>query len=157
MKIRAATVADRSAWLRLRRELWPEYPAVQHAIEMGWLGQSPAEQTVLVVDRGDGRLGGFAEVAIRASEGDAEGRVAYLDAWYVEYDLREQGWGRRLAEAAEAWAAEQGVDTLGSNAPFDNQAAIAAYKRIGFQETGRLVHFVKPVGVRLPEPASLGD
>jgi aminoglycoside 6'-N-acetyltransferase I len=158
MELRAVMPADRSAWLRLRRELWPDCPAVQHALDIDAIGRSPSENLILVIDRGDGRLGGFAEVSIHAGlDGLANERVAYLEGWYVEHDLREQGWGRRLVEAAEVWAAKQGLAKLGSDAPFDNEAAIAAHKKIGFRETGRLVHFLKPVGVRAAEPALFGD
>jgi len=59
MFVRAVTRADRSARLRRRRELWPDLPAVEHALE----------------------------------------------------------WGRRLVESAEQWAANQGLETPGSDAP----------------------------------------
>ena len=158
MKLRGATAADRTGWLRLRRTLWPDRSAVQHALEMDAIVQAPAEHCVIVVDRGDGRLGGFVEVSIRTHpEERAGGRVANLDGWYVEYELREQGWGRRLVAAAEAWAQGQGISELAGTADIHDEAAIAVYQKLGFRETGRLAHFRKAVGSRPPASVWASD
>lgn len=96
---------------------------------------------------------------------DAEGNVTgglqgtILHQWLkielmaVSPDERRKGVGRRLVEAAEAWARELGclhtyVDTMSFQAP-------GFYEGLGFEETGRLrdwdshghdkIFFVKPL------------
>ena len=69
--------------------------------------------------------------------------VAYVEAWYVDVDLRRTGWGGRLIAAAEAWARAQGFRELGSDALIDNEVSIRAHKALGFTEHERLVCFGK--------------
>ena len=52
-------------------------------------------QPVFVVDRSKGKLGGFLEAGIRKyAEGCDTSPVGYIEGWYVDEDLRDQGiWG----------------------------------------------------------------
>ncbi|WP_083270521.1 GNAT family N-acetyltransferase [Lacunisphaera limnophila] len=72
-------------------------------------------------------------------------RVGFVEGWYLDPDLRRQGWGRRLISAAEAWTAARGLTELASDAELANAVGIAAHQAAGFRETFRLVHFLKPV------------
>jgi aminoglycoside 6'-N-acetyltransferase I len=47
--------------------------------------------------------------------------VAFLEGWYVDPDYRGARVGRRLVEAVEAWAREQGFSELASDALLDNE------------------------------------
>jgi aminoglycoside 6'-N-acetyltransferase I len=99
--------------------------------------------TWFVIDRGRG-LGGYVEVGTRAyAEGCDSSPVAYVEAWYVDTDLRGNGWGRRLIAAVEGWARGQGLSELASGALLDNERSIAAHKSLGFREVERQVHFAK--------------
>ena len=101
---------------------------------------------VLVLDRGDGRLGGFVELALRDGvDGAAREVTAFLEGWYVEADLRGAGWGRKLIAASECWGRERGVVELASDAEVWNKAGIAAHRAMGFRESGRVVQFLKPL------------
>src|SRR6185503_7536584 len=101
---------------------------------------------VLVIERDDGKLGGFAEVALRDGVDEAIRDVtAFLEGWYVDADLRARGWGRRLVRAAERWAAERGMVELASDAELHNLAGIAAHRAVGFRETFRSVQFLKKI------------
>ena len=70
-------------------------------------------------------------------------RVAYLEGWFVEPDLRGQGFGRSLVSTAEGWGKARGLTELASDAELENTQACAAHQALGFRETFRLAHFVK--------------
>jgi aminoglycoside 6'-N-acetyltransferase I len=146
MKIRLATQSDRAEWGRMRRTLWPTCPAARAALEMREQLGDPRKFGVLVLDRGDGRLGGFAELALRDGVDCAACEItAYVEGWYVDADLRGKAWGRKLIAAASRWAAERGMIELASDAELWNTDAIAAHQRVGFRETERVVLFLKRV------------
>lgn len=142
--IRRLVAVESGEWLRMRRALWPDCDAAMHELEMVEQSGEPDRRAVLVIDRGDGRLGGFVELSIRARvDGATSERVAFLEGWYVDPDLRGRGLGRELVAAAERWALDRGLTELASDAELDNEAAIAAHGAVGFGETFRLVHFLK--------------
>jgi aminoglycoside 6'-N-acetyltransferase I len=148
-KIRAATAADRKEWERMRRALWPDCKGARAALEMRELLSDPEKFGVIVIDRGDGRLGGFVELALRDGvDGAAREMTAYVEGWFVDPDLRGNAWGRKLIAAASGWAAERGMIELASDAELWNTDAIAAHRRVGFREVERLVLFLKPVRLR---------
>ena len=69
--------------------------------------------------------------------------VGYIEGWYVDGDVRRQGVGRALVEAAEAWARSKGCRQMASDALIDNAVSIEAHARLGYREVERLVHFAK--------------
>lgn len=133
MQVRPFAASDRAELERLARAMFPD--------EDEPFG---ADVTWFVVDRGDGRLGGYVEVGTRGyAEGCASSPVAYVEAWYVDADLRRRGWGGRLIAAVEAWARAQGLTELASDTLLDNAASIAAHRTLGFTEVERQVCFAK--------------
>jgi len=103
-----------------------------------------ADVVWFVIDRGDGRLGGYVEVGTRPyAAGCDTSPVAYVEAWYVDEDLRRQGLGGRLFAAVENWARAHGHTELASGSLIDNGTSIAAHKSLGFTEVERQVHFAK--------------
>ena len=84
MKIRAAKRSDRIEWARLRRVLWPECQGPRAVLEMREQLGDPEKFGVLVIDRGDGKLGGFIELALRDGvDGAARKVTAYVEGWFV--------------------------------------------------------------------------
>jgi len=131
--VRAYEERDRSELERLARALFPD--AGDDLFSPG--------STWFVIDRG-GRLGGYVEVGTRPyAEGCDTSPVAYIEAWYVDDDLRRNGWGRRLFAAVEDWARAHGHTELASGSLLDNHVSIAAHKSLGFREVERQVHFAK--------------
>jgi len=129
--------------LRLLR--WPS-PAGEHAGEIEAFfnanRKDPAE--VLLACDESGRPIGFAELSIRPyAEGCYSGRVAYLEGWYVEPDLRGRGAGAALMRAAEEWGRSQGCTEMASATEIENSASAAAHRSLGFAETGRIICFRK--------------
>ncbi len=101
---------------------------------------------VFVADRRDGRLGGFLEAGSRPyADGCAFSPVGYIEGWYVDPDLRQQGVGRALVEAAENWARGRGYREIASDCVFENEVSFKAHHHLGYQEANRLVHFCKPL------------
>lgn len=144
MLIRPLEPHDYSDWLRLRRALWPDCSEAMHACEMAAYAASSSTRAVFVLARENGRLGGFVEVSERDRvDGSMSPRVAYLEGWFVEPDLRGHGFGRSLVATAERWGLARGLTELASDAGLDNTQACGAHQALGFRETFRLVHFLK--------------
>jgi aminoglycoside 6'-N-acetyltransferase I len=140
MKIRPVSEHDRPEWQRLRTLLWPQQPA-DHNVE---IDQYFAEQSIysitFVIELGDDRLGGFVEVRVRNyAEGCSSDLIAYLEGWYVEAGLREQGLGGQLVMAAEEWAREQGLTEMAGDCLIDNESGLQAHLALDFEEVERIV------------------
>ena len=132
MQVRPYAEGDRAELERLARLMFPD-------------AEDPFGRDVVwfVLDRGDG-LGGYIEVGTRPyAEGCDTSPVAYVEAWYVDEDLRRHGWGGKLFAAVEAWARAHGHAELASGSLLDNHTSIAAHKALGFEEIERQVHFAK--------------
>ncbi len=145
MKIRKAIKNDLSEWARMRNILWPD-SLQQHIEEIGefFSGTSIAIVQVFVIERVSGALAGFIEINIRNfAEGSRSSKAPYIEAWFIDEDLREQGYGRKLIEVTEKWAIESGFDELGSDAEIENIDSIEAHKKLGFKEVERVVCFLK--------------
>jgi aminoglycoside 6'-N-acetyltransferase I len=141
--IRSYRDGDHAEWLRMRRALWDDCPDDQQVREMAEILQGESE-TVFVADRPVGGLCGFVEAAIRPWAIGCDSRpVGYVEGWYVDEDVRRQGVGRALVEAAEAWARSKGCRQMASDAELWNDVSHQAHGAIGYEETGRLVLFKK--------------
>lgn len=141
--VRVADPEDRAEWLRMRLMLWPDCPTDQHTQEMmGSLGRQTS--AVFVAARPTGGLCGFLEAATWPyAEGCETHSVGYIEGWYVDADMRNQGIGRELVRAAEQWARSQGCREMASDAQVGNDVSLKAHLAVGFAESSRLVHFRK--------------
>ena len=143
--VRHVRPGDESAWLRMRRDLWPD-ESDAHAREIASFlaGSLTNARAVLMAVDDRGAPVGFAELSIRAYvDGCDTDHVAYLEGWYVDPDHRRRGVGRALVDAAEGWARAQGSSEFGSDALLDNDLSAAAHRALGFQETERIRYFRK--------------
>ena len=138
MQVRAYEPRDRGELERLVRALFPDEGDTE------WNDLAPRIDVLFVIDRGDGRLGGYVEAGTRPyAEGCETSPVAYVEAWFVDEDLRRAGWGGRLIAAVEKWARENGHRELASDALLENEVSIRAHKALGFDEQERIVCFKK--------------
>ena len=154
--VRRPGAEGRAEWTRMRLALWPETSAETHAEEVaafltgnltGWLAGLHAV-AVFVAVRPAGGLCGFLEASIRPFDEGCQTRpVGYVEGWFVDADMRQQGIGKRLLRAAERWAAAQGCGEIASDAHPENTASLAAHQALGFEESSQAVHLRK----RLPE------
>ncbi|HEX6533014.1 MAG TPA: GNAT family N-acetyltransferase [Gemmatimonadaceae bacterium] len=65
------------------------------------------------------------------------GPVAYITLMVIASGARGNGVGRRLVEAAEAWARDRGCERLTVTSHEDRAGAHAFYQRCGIPYTGR--------------------
>jgi aminoglycoside 6'-N-acetyltransferase I len=145
MKIRPCADADWLEWLRLSTALFPEPSADNLAAGMREL-RARADAAVFVIERADGRLAGFVEVGARPyADGCDTSPVGYIEAWYVDPDVRRRGHGQALLAAAEAWARDRGYREMASDALLDNTVSHAAHRRAGYEEVDRVVQFRKTI------------
>jgi aminoglycoside 6'-N-acetyltransferase I len=148
MKVREVGRGDAEEWRRLRGLLWPDE---DHAGDIAsyFAGNAMVScpggtASVLVLERGDGKLGGFVEVGLRPfAEGCETRPVGYVEGWYVDEDLRRQGGGAALIRAAEAWARAQGCREIASDCHADNEVSLHAHVALGFEVCERVVQLKK--------------
>ena len=141
--IRRATQIDKPEWLRMRQTLWPDHTAEEFTMQSEEILNDPM-QPVFVVQWPDGKLGGFLEAGTRKyAEGCETSPVGYIEGWYVDEDLREQGLGKALVGAAEEWARSLGLTEMASDTWLDNDVSVQAHLKMGYEETERLIHFAK--------------
>jgi aminoglycoside 6'-N-acetyltransferase I len=144
MQIRYIRPDDQPEWVRMRDLLWPG-SLPDHELETQSFFTQPDESlATFVVDRLDGRLGGFIELSQRNyAEGCTSSPVAYIEGWFIDDDLRQQGFGAALIEAGEQWAKDKGLKEIASDTEIENDISIVAHKAIGYKEEARIVCFRK--------------
>jgi aminoglycoside 6'-N-acetyltransferase I len=145
MIIREATEDDSSAWVEMRTALWPESGDDFRAeLAQYFAGDSIDIAEAFVIEADDGSLAGFIELNIRSyAEGSRSPRVPYVEGWYVAPQWRDKGYGKALMQRAEQWARDNGFNEIASDTGPENEKSIALHKRLGFQETDRVVCFLK--------------
>ena len=142
-ELRALREEDETEWLRMRQALWSDSKTASLMEEMREI-KTDARQAVFVLERPAGRLGGFVEAALRPwAEGCNTHPVGYIEGWYVDSDLRKQGAGRALVQAAEAWARAKGCTEMASDCELENTTSLQAHLRLGYSETLRIIQFRK--------------
>ena len=104
------------------------------------------DAAVFIAARPDDSVCGYVEAATRPyADGCSTSPVGYIEAWYVDPDVRRGGYGRALLEAAEAWAVERGYREMASDALLDNDVSHEAHKRSGYVEVERVIIYRKPL------------
>jgi aminoglycoside 6'-N-acetyltransferase I len=141
--IRRAAYADKTNWLGLRQRLWPDAPVEYLTFDMDTRLGDP-DYAIFVASGADGDLVAFIEAGLREyGEGCETSPVGYIEAWYVDEQVRGQKLGRDLVQLAEQWAREKGCREMASDTWLENESSISAHLRLGYVEVERLVHFVK--------------
>jgi GNAT superfamily N-acetyltransferase len=136
--VRAATPADLEPLVRLLGVLFsieadfrPD-PARQRRGLVRML-EDPDRRLVLVAERGPEVVG---VVTVQLVVSTAEGAdSALLEDLVVDEAVRGLGAGRRLVEAAEAWARARGATRLQLLADRENALALGFYARVGWAPT----------------------
>ena len=143
MQIRRYRDDDWPEWLRMSLLLDPASPQEDHELDMhATLGREDA--AVFVVERPNGKLAGYVEVGARAyADGCSTSPVGYIEAWFVDADVRRAGLGRALLEAAEVWSRSRGYREMASDALIDNEGSYHAHLGAGYEVVDRIVQFRK--------------
>ena len=134
---------DWEEWLRMSVALFPDVEPTD--LERGmreFRARDDAE--VFIAERDDATVAAFVEVGSRAyADGCDSSPVGYIEAWYVDPDVRRSGFGRTLLEAAEEWARGRGYSEMASDALLENTISHDAHRAAGYEEVERAVHFRK--------------
>lgn len=90
----------------------------------------------------------FAHCGLRNEyvEGADSNNVGYLEAVYVEEKFRNLGIASHLIERCEIWAESKGCKQFASDCEVNNLSSINLHKKYGFNESAKLVHFIKNIG-----------
>lgn len=141
--IRRATQEDKDSWVRMRQGLWPDAPLEYLNYDLDEILSDP-RRAVFVATRADGSLVAFIEASLREfAEGCETSPVGYIEAWFVDENIRGQKLGRELILTAENWARGHGCTEMGSDTWLENEVSIQAHRKTGYDEVERLVHFLK--------------
>lgn len=144
-RIRQAGVEDAESWAVLREALWPEEDPIRHPQDIrDLLARADGAAAFLARDEGGAAIG-FAEATLRRDyvNGSDRSPVGFLEGWYVVPAHRKHGVGRALIGAVEDWTRRQGCTELASDALLDNDDSHRAHRACGFEETERVVYFLK--------------
>lgn len=149
ISIRQANLSDVREVAALCALLWPDASVDEHQhdasgkIATGKSGTLPS--AIFLAQTENGVLVGFIEVGLRShADGcDPAQPVGFIEGWYVSESFRGKGVGRRLMDAAEAWARENGCIEMASDVLLDNPASQQAHASLGFSVVDRCVHFKK--------------
>lgn len=145
MRIRQFQKIDWDEWRRMDLALFPDNEFEDVEAEMRAL-LARSDAAVLIAERSDGSVCGYVEVGSRAyADGCRSSPVAYIEAWYVDPDVRRTGCGRALLAAAEEWARERGYTEVASDARLGNDVSLKAHQSSGYEVVDRIVQFRKPL------------
>lgn len=145
--LRSARREDLDAWVALRAALWPARPIATIRTDIERWFWSGDRDSHCIVAEDHGELLGFIELSVRAHTrgGEEEGRVGFVEGWYVVPDTRRDHIGRDLMRAGEAWAAARGCREFASDVAIDNSLGQTAHLGVGFTEVTRVVSYRKPI------------
>ncbi|WP_244640259.1 aminoglycoside 6'-N-acetyltransferase [Devosia pacifica] len=129
----------------MRAALWPDTSADDHRLEIEAIVTRGHEQAICLLALVEGAHRGFAEVSLRHDyvNGCDTTPVAFLEGIYVAPEARGRGAARALVAAAEAWAGGRNCREFASDVSIENTASAAMHMALGFEETERVVFFVK--------------
>jgi len=152
MKVRSVNIADKPAWLALRRRLMPAIDDLQHERDWARMMDERGRRATLVCVDDEGGMLGMLEVSRRMdAEAFASGPIGWVETLHVEPgEYREQS-ARQLTDAAARWANTRGCRILASDTTIDNQWAQKLHRDLGFEEVARKVIYRKALGTH-PSP-----
>jgi aminoglycoside 6'-N-acetyltransferase I len=133
----------------MRLALWPDGTIEEQMQELdailstGKSGTLPG--VMLVAEEADGSLIGFLEAGLRShADGcNTERPVGFVEGWFVREQNRNQGAGKELVSAAEAWARSLGCLEMASDTQVENLESQLVHQALGFEIADRCVHFRK--------------
>jgi aminoglycoside 6'-N-acetyltransferase I len=145
MRIRKFEESDFLDWLRMSAALFPEHTTEELAPWMRTF-RTREDGEVFIALRDDGSACGFVEVGSRDyADGCDTSPVGFIEAWFVDSDMRRAGVGRALLTAAEDWARDRGYSEMASDALLDNSISHSAHEGSGYIEVERAVRYRKSI------------
>jgi len=129
-------------WAILNHELWPDSTIIDALIDRE-AGKLPNEFLYYVGDKAVA----FISLSIRHDyvEGMESSPVGYLEGIYVKHGYRKQGIASKLVSFAKEWFVSQGCIQLASDCELDNENSRLFHKKVGFEETNRIICFIMDI------------
>lgn len=126
-------------------KLWPNHTMAKMEKEFDEILQS-GRDAVFLAESGSAPVG-FAHCSLRNDyvEGAQSSPVGYLEGIFVEEEFRLQGVASALVKACEEWAREEGCVEFASDCTLENELSRQFHAGVGFQESNRIVCFVKKI------------
>jgi aminoglycoside 6'-N-acetyltransferase I len=143
--IERCSTLDQPGWLEFRLALWPDATADDHRGYMAISLAQPERFLQLMMYDTQRVPIGFIEGSIRSDyvNGTETSPVGFVEGVYVVPAWRRRGVARQLFAAIGDWARARGCRELASDALLENEASQRAHAALGFQETERVVYFVR--------------
>ena len=140
-----AMITDAETVAKLACELWPDHTAEEMTAEFRNL--LTQEETAVFLFRTGEEAAGFAQCQLRHDyvEGTETSPVGYLEGIYVREADRGKGIARRLLNACENWAGEQGCTEFASDCELTNTESQEFHRAVGFEEANRIVAYVRKI------------
>ena len=130
----------------MRTALWPD-STPNEVDEI--LSVPSSEGIVLVSERSENGLRGFAELAIRKfADGCLTSPVAYLEGIWIDPGSRRIGIASDIVQEGVSWARSRGLSELASDCDVDNEASHSFHVATGFAEVGRSVCLRRDLDLR---------
>ncbi len=144
LRIRQMTERDRAVWMEMYGALFPGASQTGMSVEIDRILNSSVRAGFCAEH--EGRIVGFAEYNIREfANGCNSQPVPFLEGIWVRPDVRQEGVAAALMAHLENVARAQGFLEFGSDVLIDNDISIRMHKRLGFEETERVVYFRKDI------------
>lgn len=140
MKLRRAQTEDMPTLLRFEQGVIEEERPCNDMIKPAGVTYYDLDEvladpdSILQLVEHDGRIVACGYARLRTSESAfIHERHAYLGFMYVEPDARGQGVNKMLVDSLIEWSKEKGVCDFYLDVYTENQAAIRAYEKAGFE------------------------
>lgn len=126
--------------------LWPDFG--DEALMVAAQEVLASDDFAVFLYYSDNACYGFIYMSIRTDyvQGSSTSPTGYIEGIYVAPDHRRLGVAAKLVSTGEDWVRAKGYIEVGCDVDLDNHVSQAFHLRAGFQETGRLVTFIKSVG-----------
>ena len=121
-------------------------PPPRAAMERYWQGVLVVPGRSLYVGRLDGVIAGSTQLARPSPNNEARGSTAYLTTAFVAPWARGHGLARRLIEAVETEARDDGFETLQLDVRATQTVAIHIYESLGYVCWGTNPYYAKVDG-----------
>ena len=132
-------------WVRLRQALWTEATEQELRLEATAILERPDDGIAFIGWAESAEAIAFAEASLRRDYVNGCGTypVGFLEGLYVDEAWRGRGIARTLCCLAEDWAASRGCSEFASDVLLDNETSQRAHEALGFEETERVVYYLK--------------
>ncbi len=133
-------------WLSMGLALWPHSKKKELEKEFRSDWESDTHKHLLAQNK-QGEYLGFINLSLRGDyvQGAKTSPVGYVEGIYVMPAHRKQGVARALVKQAKQWAKKQGCKELGSDAELHNINSQKFHEKLGFRNTGTIVHYIKKI------------